>query len=231
MRRAIRAAESGWSVIRRALREESGVTSEALQARVLCEIAAHDVVPYDIIIVPYGPQSAFAHAAGSGEVLAGEPLIADLCMRDRATGAYADVTRTFCLGECPAELIEDLELCSEALEAAIGAVEPGALAADLNAIASEIFERAGRPTHRRRLPGATMDEGFRHPLGHGVGLEVHEPPLLGPGSDVPLVEGEVLCIEPGLYRRGFGGCRLEDMVLVTSDGHQRLTEYDYAPQP
>jgi len=228
MRRAIHAAESGWNAIRAALREEPEATSEELQARVLLAVAAHDVVPYDIIIVPHGPQTVIGHAGGSGPVRAGEPVIADLIMRDRETGAYADLTRTFCVGEPPTELVEYFELCNEALNAAISTIRPGTLATDLNAIASEIFEQAGYPTQRQNLRGATMDRGFPHSLGHGVGLEVHEPPSLLPGSDARLLQGDVLCIEPGLYRHGFGGCRLEDMVLVTGDGHERLSQYEYS---
>jgi Xaa-Pro aminopeptidase len=76
-----------------------------------------------------------------------------------------------------------------------------------------------------------MERGFSHELGHGLGLQVHEPPVLGPGAKVPLVEGEVLAIEPALYRTGFGGCRLEDNVLVTADGLDRLTDYEFSLVP
>jgi Xaa-Pro aminopeptidase len=93
----------------------------------------------------------------------------------------------------------------------------------LNAVASEIFERAGYPTLRQRQR-APMDSGFWHSLGHGVGFEVHEPPSISHGSQIPLLPGEVLCIEPA---RGFSGCRLEDMVLVTEDGHERLSAYEF----
>lgn len=231
MRRAIQAAESGWNAIRRVLRERPSATAEELHARVLCECPAHGAVPYDIVIVAAGPQSAIGHATGAGAILPGEPVIADLIVRDRRTGVFADVTRTFCAGKPPAELTEYFRVCCEALEVAISAVEPGALAADINALASEIFEHAGYATFRQLQPGATMHDGFCHRLGHGVGLEVHEPPLHGPGAEVPLLEGEVICIEPALYRRGFGGCRIEDMVLVTRDGHERLSQYACTLQP
>ena len=73
-------------------------------------------------------------------------------------------------------------------------------------------------------------DGFFHSLGHGVGLEVHEQPALGKVGE-ELLAGDVVTIEPGLYRRGFGGCRLEDLVLVTADGAENLTEYPYDLAP
>ena len=73
-------------------------------------------------------------------------------------------------------------------------------------------------------------DGFFHSLGHGVGLEVHERPWLGRVGD-DLVEGDVIALEPGLYRPGFGGVRLEDVAVVTSDGVDVVTSYAYALQP
>ena len=94
----------------------------------------------------------------------------------------------------------------------------------------EIFEAAGEATQRTKEDGKPLDHGFFHGLGHGVGLEVHEQPWLSryPGH---LVEGDVITLEPGLYRSGYGGCRLEDLVLVTKDGAEPLTTYPYDLQP
>ena len=79
-------------------------------------------------------------------------------------------------------------------------------------------------------PGAILNEGFYHSLGHGVGLEVHEPPSLGRAGE-QLVAGDVVAVEPGLYTLDFGGCMVEDLVLVTGDGCERLTEYPYDLEP
>ena len=73
-------------------------------------------------------------------------------------------------------------------------------------------------------------DGFFHSLGHGVGLEVHEAPHLGQGGET-LIEGDVLAVEPGCYRQGFGGVRLEDLVLVTADGCEVFTDYPYELAP
>jgi len=75
-----------------------------------------------------------------------------------------------------------------------------------------------------------LEDGFYHGLGHGVGLEVHEEPSLG-RVDAVLQAGDVVTVEPGLYRRGFGGCRLEDLVLVTAEGAENLTDYPYDLAP
>ena len=75
-----------------------------------------------------------------------------------------------------------------------------------------------------------LDHGFYHGLGHGVGLEVHEAPWLSRDPS-ELAVGDVITLEPGLYKPGFGGCRLEDLVLVTEDGAENLTQYPYDLQP
>ena len=75
-----------------------------------------------------------------------------------------------------------------------------------------------------------LRDGFFHGLGHGVGLEVHERPNLG-RSDERLIAGDVVTVEPGCYRPGFGGCRLEDLVLVTEDSYENLTDFPYELSP
>ena len=92
------------------------------------------------------------------------------------------------------------------------------------------FEEHGYATNLSKPPGEILDHGFTHSLGHGVGLEVHEQPALGRAGH-ELVAGDVITLEPGLYRRGFGGCRLEDLVLVTEDGAENLTQYPYDLEP
>ncbi|MBV8947192.1 MAG: M24 family metallopeptidase, partial [Solirubrobacterales bacterium] len=92
------------------------------------------------------------------------------------------------------------------------------------------YEQAGLPTQLSKNPGQVLEEGYFHSLGHGVGLEVHEAPTLGRAPD-RLVAGDVITLEPGCYRPGFGGCRLEDLVLVTEDGAELLTDFPYDLEP
>jgi Xaa-Pro aminopeptidase len=95
----------------------------------------------------------------------------------------------------------------------------------------DIFEAAGEQTQRTKTPGTTLADGFFHGLGHGVGLEVHEAPSLGLSAKLPLKAGDVVTVEPGLYRQGYGGVRLEDLILVTVNGAENLTHYPYDLEP
>lgn len=161
-------------------------------------------------------------------MVAGEPVIVDISPRDASSWCWSDMTRTFVAGggAAPAELRRYWQLCRESLAAVLDAVRAGAAARDLHARACEPFHAAGLPTQLSHPPGTPLRDGFLHSLGHGVGLEVHEAPALNRGGDV-LVAGDVIAVEPGCYWRGFGGCRLEDLLLVTETGYENLTEFPY----
>ena len=177
-------------------------------------------------VVSHGPQTAIGHEMGSGPVAPSEPIVFDLFPRDRESGCYADMTRTFVVGNPDDELARYQELCREALDRSLEAIRPGVAGSDVHRLVCDFFHEHGFPTQLSKQPGEVLREGFYHGLGHGVGLEVHEKPALGRGRD-ELIAGDVVAVEPGLYRQGFGGCRLEDLVLVTEDGAQNLTDYPY----
>jgi len=140
------------------------------------------------------------------------------------------MTRTFVVGEPSEELVTYHKLVHEVLDRTLAAVKPGVAGRDVYVLASERFHEAGYPTGLHKRDGEVLEDGFFHGLGHGVGLDVHEQPWLSryPGE---LVEGDVITLEPGLYRHGYGGCRLEDLVLVTKDGAEVLTEFPYDLEP
>jgi Xaa-Pro aminopeptidase len=184
----------------------------------------------DEFIVSHGAQTAVGHDMGSGPIAPDEPVCLDLFPRDRESGCFADMTRTFVVGEPSDELREYHRLCREALDISVAAVRPGIAGSELNRICCEVFEEHGFRTLLSKQPGEVLKDGFYHSLGHGVGLEVHEQPTLGRGPG-ELVAGDVIAVEPGLYRSGYGGCRLEDIVLVTDDGAEVLTEYPYDLEP
>jgi Xaa-Pro aminopeptidase len=240
IRRAQRAAEAAMDAARELLRSAERhngslrlagepLTCERLKLAVEQAFTANGAFA-DEFIVSHGPQTAVGHDMGSGPIAPDEPVCLDLFPRDRESGCFADMTRVFVVGAPSDELNEYHRLCREALERSVEAVKPGVAGSELHRISCDVFEQHGYPTLRSKQPGEVLQDGFYHSLGHGVGLEVHEEPTLGraPGE---LVAGDVIAVEPGLYRHGYGGCRLEDLVLVTDSGPEVLTEYPYDLTP
>jgi Xaa-Pro aminopeptidase len=205
------------------------LTSERIKGRINEVFNDHDLVA-DEMIVAHGGQAASGHDMGSGPISPGESLVIDLFPRDRETGCYADMTRTFVVGEIPDELAEYHRLVHEALLKSLDAVKAGAEGRNVFQLVCDVFHEAGYPTQLSKQPGEVLSSGFFHGLGHGVGLEVHEPPSLSRDPST-LVAGDVVTLEPGLYREGWGGVRLEDLVLVTDDGAENLTSFPYDLKP
>ncbi len=205
------------------------LTSERLKRAIEQVFTEHDVLGEEMI-VSHGPQTAVGHDMGSGQIRAHEPIVFDLFPKDRETACYADMTRTYVIGDPSDELQEYYRLVKDALDRSTAEVRPGANGRALYDLACGIFEEAGYKTQRSKEPGEVLEDGFFHGLGHGVGLEVHELPSMGRiGHE--LVPGDVITIEPGLYRSGYGGLRLEDLVLVTEDGFELITDYPYDLRP
>jgi Xaa-Pro aminopeptidase len=240
IRRAQHAAEAAMDAARELLRSaerQNGslvvdgepLTCERLKLAVEQAFTANGAFA-DEFIVSHGPQTAVGHDMGSGPISPDEPVCLDLFPRDRESGCFTDMTRTFVVGTPSDELVEYHRLCREALERSVEAVKPGVAGSELHRISCEVFEQHGYPTLRSKKPGEVLQDGFYHSLGHGVGLEVHEEPTLGRAPS-ELVAGDVIAMEPGLYRNGYGGCRLEDLVLVTEKGPEVLTDYPYDLQP
>jgi Xaa-Pro aminopeptidase len=161
-------------------------------------------------IVAAGPNAAVPHHQPSRRRLQhGDVVLID--MGARLDGYCADMTRTVALGEVAPELREAHDAVRAAAEAARAAVRPGVIAETVHEAADEVLRQAG-------LGGAR-----RHATGHGVGLEVHEPPILQAGRDATLGESFTVTIEPGAYLPGLGGVRIEDLVLVGASGAEPLT--------
>jgi Xaa-Pro aminopeptidase len=137
------------------------------------------------------------------------------------------MTRTFVVGEPTVELREWHALCLEALKRAVEAARPGVRGRSLHELVCELFHEHGHATQLSKPPGQVLRDGFFHALGHGVGLEPHEAPNIGRSQTDELVEGDVLALEPGLYRHGLGGCRVEDLVHVAEKGAELLTQFPH----
>jgi Xaa-Pro aminopeptidase len=225
-REMLGAAEASNGVL---MLDREPLTSERIKARIVEVFNEHDLVS-DEMIVAHGGQAASGHDMGSGPIAPGESVVIDLFPRDRETGCYADMTRTFVVGEIPDELVEYHRLVQEALKKSIGAIKAGEEGRKVFQLVCDVFHEAGYPTQLSKQPGEVLASGFFHGLGHGVGLEVHEPPWLSRDPST-LVAGDVVTLEPGLYREGWGGVRLEDLVLVTEDGAENLTNFPYDLTP
>jgi Xaa-Pro aminopeptidase len=230
IRRAQAAADAGMAAAAEVLRRGGPVTAEEVKAAIDASFMA-DGCSCDEFIVSHGAQSAIGHHMGAGAILPGEPVVIDIWPRDKESACFADMTRTFVVGEPTAELVEWQRLVKEALDRSIAAIRPGVRGRAVYDAACEVFEAAGYATQRTKEPGSVLDHGFFHGLGHGVGLQVHEAPGMGLAGQDVLQVGDVVTVEPGLYRPGTGGCRLEDLVLVTEDGVENLTRFPYELAP
>ena len=230
------ALDASRALLRRATPNGAGLevdgeplTCERLKRVIEDVFADHDVEGGEMI-VSHGAQTAVGHDMGSGQIASNEPIVFDLFPRDKATGCYADMTRTYVVGEPTDEVKEWHRLVKEALDVSTAGVKPGVNGRKLYEQVCDIFQNAGYKTQLNKQPGEVLQDGFFHGLGHGVGLEVHElPGLSRVGHD--LVPGDVVTVEPGLYRSGYGGLRLEDLVLVTDDDHEVITNYPYDLRP
>ncbi|OYR55711.1 M24 family metallopeptidase [Halorubrum halodurans] len=153
------------------------------------------------------------HGHGDREIRAGDPVVLDF--GTRVDGYPSDQTRTLVFaGEPPDEYGTVHAVVEEAQAAAVDAVEPGATAAAVDRAARDVIEEAG------------YGDAFVHRTGHGVGLDVHEEPYVVSGNDRELEPGMVFSVEPGIYLDGRFGCRIEDLVVVTDDGAERLNATD-----
>jgi len=200
--------------------EDELLTSERVATAIETTLLEHGCA-LDETIVAGGVQAADPHDRGSGPLRANEPIIVDIFPRSKETHYHADMTRTFCVGDPEPAAREWYDLTVEALDAAVEAVKPGATGEDVHAAACAVYEDAGEPTFRT---DPETETGFIHSTGHGIGLDVHELPRLASGGP-ELEPGNVVTVEPGLYDPAVGGVRLEDLVVVTEDGAETLTDY------
>jgi Xaa-Pro aminopeptidase len=241
IRRAQRAAEAGMDAARELLRratakgdalEVDGAPLTVERVKIaMSEAFVRGGTTADEFIVAPGAQGAVGHDMGSGPIRAGVPIVIDIWPRDNESFCFCDMTRTYVVGDIPADVAEWHRLCKQALDGAIAEIVDGADGRAIFDGTCEIFEAAGEPTQRTKQPGQTLADGFFHGLGHGVGLEVHEEPGLGIASQNALRAGDVVTVEPGLYRKGYGGVRLEDLILVTGGAAENLTQYPYDLTP
>jgi len=187
-------------------KSENAVASR-LQAEIRGEGGDEESFP---TIVASGPRAALPHGLPTGRVIGGGDLVV-IDFGVRLSGYCCDVTRTFSPAKWEKKSKEIYRVVLEAQRAALAVIGPGVKGSSVDAAAREVIERAGHGEH------------FGHGTGHGVGLEVHEQPVLSPRSGDTLQPGMVVTVEPGVYVENFGGVRIEDMVLVTETGREILS--------
>ena len=162
-------------------------------------------------IVAAGPNASRPHhEPGDRIIVNGDAVIID--MGASVHGYRSDMTRTVLIGDVGEEIREMHGIVREAQQAGVDAVRAGVGGADVDRAVRDVFARYG------------TEHEYLHGTGHGVGLVIHEQPILGPRCSATLLAGEVVTVEPGLYRVGVGGVRIEDLVVVTDTGCRILTQ-------
>lgn len=188
----------------------TGMSERSLRRMIRRDMDEHDAEEAFDSIVAAGANSSRPHAvAGPGRVRSGGYLLVDMGVR--RNHYHSDMTRTVGWGKVSDRHHETYAVVLEAQKRALAAIRAGVACRDVDAAARDHIREAG------------YGDAFQHGTGHGVGLEIHEAPTLNALSNDVLQEGQVVTVEPGIYLPGFGGVRIEDLVVVTSSGCRNLT--------
>ena len=209
IRKAAQIADEAFAQLLPTLRSGLTEIEAALELEFLMRKAGASGLSFDPIVAS-GPQSALPHARPGERVLS----VGDFVVFDFGaivSGYCSDMTRTVLIGEPEEKHLLIYDLVLKAQVSALQAVAPGKTGAEIDAIARDIIGEMGYGPY------------FGHGLGHSLGLEVHENPRLSKTDQTILEPGMIVTVEPGVYLPGFGGVRIEDLVLVTEDGHDVLT--------
>ncbi|MDR2512466.1 MAG: Xaa-Pro peptidase family protein [Puniceicoccales bacterium] len=201
------------------------LTSELLRAAIDQTCLAHGALNVSGLIAAAGDQAVDCHCSGSGPIPANALIVVDIFPRMSASGYYGDMTRTYLKGRASAAQRRIVKTVREAQRLALSLIKPGVVGASIHKAVAAYFEAQGYATGLN--PANGYHEGFFHGLGHGLGLDVHEERSLSPRGTKVLRAGMVTTVEPGLYYLGLGGCRIEDVALVTETGHQLLSKHPY----
>jgi Xaa-Pro aminopeptidase len=198
------------------------LTSERLYARAQMLLGEMGHTCPDMIIAG-SPDNALPHYRGEGQIRANAPVIIDIFPVGRASHYHGDLTRTVVVGDIPEEFRRMHAAALQALDAGIETIRAGVPAKDPHIAVCQVLVDRGYGTTSTGYEGPDGVPKMNHSTGHGVGLDVHEQPSLRESSDGPLKEGDVVTVEPGLYKLGLGGVRVEDTGMVTPNGFQNFT--------
>jgi Xaa-Pro aminopeptidase len=206
---------------RRLLYHNVPLTSEKLRSVIDCAILQANGLAANTIVAG-GKQACDPHERGSGPLRANEPIIIDIFPRSQRTGYFGDITRTVVRGRASESVRRLYETVQRGQAIAFKKVRSGTPTREIHLAVVDFFKQQGYPTgrHKGRM------QGFFHGTGHGLGLEIHESPRIGPHSTGKVAAGQVVTVEPGLYYPELGGVRLEDVALVTRNGARNLTRFE-----
>jgi len=194
----------------------AGRTEREVAADIARAIVAEGHETVEFVIVGSGPNGADPHHEVSDRVIEeGDIVVVDIGGAV-PSGYNSDSTRTYAVGTPDPEAAERIAVLVRAQQAAVDAARPGVTASEVDAAARQVLADAG------------LGEAFLHRTGHGIGVSVHEEPYIAPGNDLVLREGMAFSIEPGIYFSGEWGARIEDIVVLTADGCERLNTSEHS---
>lgn len=209
--------------------DQRPLTSERLMARAEAALAEIGYLGGEMIIAG-SPECALPHYRGEGQLRANAPIIIDIFPQGKTSGYHGDLTRTVVVGEVSDEVSRMWEASCAALDAAIATLRAGVNGRDVHLEACRVLVEHGFGTYTAGFEGPLDGPRMSHSLGHGVGLDVHEAPSLR-DLDYPLEAGDVVTVEPGLYKAGLGGVRVEDTGVITRDGFTNFTSLPRSLDP
>jgi Xaa-Pro aminopeptidase len=196
------------------------LTSERLRAAIDSAIVQAGGLSSHTIVAG-GDQACDPHETGFGPLRANEPIILDIFPRSQKTGYFGDITRTVVRGRASEAIRKLYNTVLKGQQIGFKTIRAGVPTVEVHKAVQELFAREGYKTGK--VNGRM--QGFFHGTGHGLGLEIHEPPRIGQNSAGNLKTGQVVTVEPGLYYPGLGGVRLEDVVVVTDRVPRNLTRF------
>ncbi|MDR2863629.1 MAG: Xaa-Pro peptidase family protein [Puniceicoccales bacterium] len=231
-----RAAEAGFKAVEKILTEsevhngkvwhgKKVLTSEKLHQAIEQACLSAGALNVTGLIAASGDQAVDCHCSGSGPIGANQLIVVDIFPRVSATGYFGDMTRTYLKGVSSPEQRRLVKTVRAAQQLAFSLIKPGASGMDIHKAVVAFFEKQGYATGEN--PKSGYQEGFFHGLGHGLGLDIHEERTLSLRGAETLQPGMVTTVEPGLYYAGLGGCRIEDVVVVTETGCKLLSRHPY----
>ena len=233
LRKGNKASEAGFRIVAKTLAESKIRNGKlvhcgsTLTAERLRELIGHTVLDAGAsaqhTIAAPGDQAVDNHCVGHGPIRAGELIVVDIFPRRIEDGYWGDMTRTYLKGRASDAQRRLVRTVKRAHRLAIDMIKPGVTGGKVHDAVQAFFDREGYKTAR----DCKKPEGFFHALGHGVGLEIHEEPIMRSKAPCTLRKGMVVTVEPGLYYHGLGGCRIEDVVHVVPGGCELISKAPY----